>query len=57
MSPREALGRRSALARAAGQPVALMSGVTGEGVPAILRTVMDKVHAARRVASDEAQVA
>ncbi len=47
MSPREASARRSALARASGGEVALISGVTGSGVPAILRRLMDATHAAR----------
>jgi GTP-binding protein len=48
MSPREATARRSALAKASGQPVALMSGVAGEGVPEILRALMNSVHKARK---------
>jgi GTP-binding protein len=48
MSPREATARRSALAKASGQPVALMSGVAGEGVPEILRALMSSVHEARK---------
>ena len=47
MSPREAAARRAALARASGQDVALMSGVSGQGVPAQLRRLMDVVQAAR----------
>ena len=47
MSPREASARRAALARAAGQPVALMSGVSGQGVPEQLRRLMDCVQGAR----------
>ena len=48
MTPRETSARMRALSKASGQPVALMSGVTGQGVPEILRALMDKVHAARR---------
>ena len=47
MSPREASSRRAALARASGQPVALLSGATGAGVPDLLRRLMDATHAAR----------
>ncbi len=47
MSPREASARRSALARAAGQEVMLMSGVSGQGVPEQLRRLMATVQAAR----------
>ncbi len=49
MSPREASARRSALARASGQPVTLLSGATGGGVPELLRRLMTSVHAARLV--------
>ncbi len=47
MSPREASARRSALERASGQEVALMSGATGAGVPEMLRRLMDATHDAR----------
>ena len=44
MTPREVSARRAALARASGQEVMLMSGVTGQGVPEVLRALMDRVH-------------
>jgi GTPase len=47
MTPREAAARRTALARAAGQPVMLLSGATGAGLPEVLRALMDRVHAHR----------
>ena len=47
MSAREASARRAALARAAGQDVMLMSGVSGQGVPEQLRRLMTTVQAAR----------
>ena len=47
MSPREASSRRSALAKASGQEVALMSGVSGQGVQEQLRRLMDTVQTAR----------
>jgi GTP-binding protein len=47
MSPREISARRSALARASGQPVHLMSGVTGQGVPEVLRHLQDAITANR----------
>lgn len=47
MTTREASARRSALARASGHPVHVMSGATGAGVPEILRELMDRVHAAK----------
>ncbi len=47
MTPREAASRRAALARASGSPVMLMSGATGQGVPEVLRALMDRVRAAR----------
>lgn len=45
MSAREASSRRASLAKAAGQPVMLMSGATGQGVPEVLRALMDRVAA------------
>lgn len=47
MTAREATSRRAALAKAAGQPVMLLSGVTGQGLPEVVRALMDRVHAAR----------
>ena len=47
MTAREASARRSALARACGQEVALISGVSGQGVQEQLRRLMDTVQAAR----------
>ena len=48
MTPRETSARRSALRRAAGTDVMMMSGATGEGVPEVLRALMDRVATARR---------
>jgi GTPase len=39
MTPREATARRAALRKAAGLPVMLLSGATGEGVPEVLRAL------------------
>ena len=47
MTAREVSARRSALARASGQEVFLMSGATQHGVPDMLRRLMDTVHTAR----------
>jgi len=47
MTPRETSARRTALSRAAGQPVHLMSGVTGQGVPEMLRALQDAITAHR----------
>ena len=47
MSPREASARRSALARASGQVVHLMSGVSGQGVAEVLRALQDAITANR----------
>ncbi len=47
MSARETPARRSALARASGQPVMVMSGATGEGVPEVTRALADIVARAR----------
>jgi len=47
MTPREATSRRAALAKASGQEVILLSGATQDNLPAVLRALMDRVHAAR----------
>src|SRR3984885_15129496 len=48
MTPREATARRSALAKASGRRVMLLSGVTGEGVSEVLRALQEMINAARR---------
>ena len=50
MTPREAAARAAALAKASGRPVMLLSGVTGQGVPEVLRALQndDPCHAERR---------
>jgi GTP-binding protein len=48
MTAREIASRRRALEQAAGRPVAVISGVAGDGVPELLRTLMNSVHAARQ---------
>jgi GTP-binding protein len=50
MTPRELSARRTALARASGQPVHVISGVTGQGVPELLRALQDAI---TRFRSDE----
>ncbi|MBR0644517.1 GTPase ObgE [Plastoroseomonas hellenica] len=50
MTPQAKASRVKALERAVGGPVLLISGVTGEGVPAALRALADKVAAARAAA-------
>jgi GTP-binding protein len=47
MTPREASARRSALARASGRAVLLVSGVSGQGVPEVLQALWREVAAAR----------
>jgi GTP-binding protein len=47
MSPRELSARRSALARASGQTVHVISGVTGQGVPEMLRHLQNAITAHR----------
>jgi GTP-binding protein len=47
MTAREISARRSALSRAAGQAVHVMSGVTGQGVPEMLRALQDAITAHR----------
>lgn len=51
MTPREASSRRAALEKASGHNVMLLSGVTGENLPAVLRATMDRVQAHRRIPS------
>ena len=48
MTPREASARAAALRKASGRPVMLLSGVTGQGVPELLRTLQNSIHAQRR---------
>jgi GTP-binding protein len=48
MSAREASARRAALARASGQDVHLISAVSGQGVPELLRALWPLIEAARR---------
>jgi GTPase len=57
MTPREASARLAALRRASGRPVYLLSGVTSEGVPEILRTLQNAVHAAQRAKAAEEKAA
>ncbi len=47
MTAREATSRRAALAKASGQEVMLLSGATQDNLPAVLRALMARVHAAR----------
>jgi GTP-binding protein len=51
MSPREISARRTALARASGQMVHLVSGATGEGVPELLRALQDAITVHRAAAA------
>ena len=46
MTPREATARKAALAKASGQKVMLLSGVTGQGVPEVLRTLQGMIQSA-----------
>jgi GTP-binding protein len=52
MTPRELSARRTALARACGHPVFVVSGVAGDGVPEVLREIQTAVEAARARAKD-----
>jgi len=47
MSPHEIAGRRSALERASGQKVMLLSGVSGQGVPEVLHALWAAIEADR----------
>src|SRR5271157_1262966 len=48
MTPREAASRKAALAKASGRPVMLLSGVTGQGVPEMLRALQSMINGARQ---------
>jgi GTP-binding protein len=48
MTTREIASRRSALAKASGQTVHLMSGATGQGVPEVLRVLQNAITAQRQ---------
>jgi GTP-binding protein len=47
MTPREISSRRAALAKASGQEVHVMSGVSGQGVPEVLRALQNAISAQR----------
>jgi len=51
MTPREASARAAALRKASGRPVMLLSGVTGQGVPEVLRALQNIIHDTRRKAA------
>ena len=53
MTPREASARRAALAKASGHRVMLLSGVTGQGVPEVLRALQSMIHSAPSPAARE----
>ena len=48
MSPRETSARRVALSKACGQPVLVVSGVSGQGVPEVLRALYPNIARARQ---------
>jgi len=47
MTPRELSARRAALARACGEKVFVISGVSGQGVPELLRALQAEIDAGR----------
>jgi GTP-binding protein len=51
MTPRETSARAAALRKASGRPVMLLSGVTGQGVPEVLRALQNIIHDARQKAA------
>ncbi len=57
MAAREASSRRAALSRASGQEVMLVSSVSGDGVPALVRRLADAVAAAKRDQRGQAPLA
>jgi GTPase len=54
MTPREIAARRSALARASGRPVAVISAISNDGVDTLVREIMNTVHEARRARAERA---
>ena len=48
MTPRETSARQTALRKASGRPVLLLSGVTGQGVPEVLRALQTAIEQARQ---------
>ena len=48
MTPQARTSRLKALSRAAGKPVVIISGATGEGVPGVVRTLANTIAEARR---------
>ena len=48
MTPRETSARRAALAKASGQPVHLISGVSGQGVPELLGLIWQRIQEERQ---------
>jgi GTP-binding protein len=51
MTNREIAARAAALRKASGRPVMLLSGVTGQGVPEVLRALQNMIHASREKAA------
>jgi GTP-binding protein len=51
MTPRETSARAAALRKASGRPVMLLSGVTGQGVPEVLRALQNIIHDTRQQAA------
>ncbi len=51
MTPREISARAAALRKASGRPVMLLSGVTGQGVPEVLRALQNMIHDTRQKAA------
>jgi GTPase len=51
MTNREISARAAALRKASGRPVMLLSGVTGQGVPEVLRALQNMIHDTREKAA------
>ena len=51
MTPREASARRTALQKASGRPVMLLSGAGGQGVPEVLRALQNTITTSRQDAA------
>jgi GTP-binding protein len=51
MTNREISARAAALRKASGRPVMLLSGVSGKGVPEVLRALQNMIHDTRQKAA------
>ena len=57
MTPRETSSRLTALRKASGRPVHLLSGATGQGVPGLLRILQTTIQTRRQERAGQEQAA